>query len=305
MQKYLHSSAIFLLPFITYFIIANIIDPYNYHNLSDSPDSPDKKIAKLIEPHLFKLIEFKNNPKKNVMLGDSRSNALYSQLNSESWANLSFGGGSLEEIIQTFWWSTEICELDTILLGVNFNLYNRFNSRFWIKESLDRMDNTFAYAFNVYTGKSIFLFVKSTVSNNYANPSAPGMSKNEFWVYQLDDTAKKFYTQYAYPERYYEELEQISEYCAKNDIELIFWIPPTHIELQNKIKEYNLVEENEIFIDNIRKMGIVFNYDYNSALTSDRSNFTDPFHFNKAVATRIYSDIFGNHRSPYVMVWEP
>ena len=305
MQKYLYSCAIFLLPFLVYFIIANIIDPYNYHNVSYSSDSPEKKIAKLIEPHLFKLIEYKNSPKKNIMLGDSRSNTLYSQLNSELWANLSFGASSLEEIIQTFWWTTEMCELDSVLLGVNFNLYNKFNSRFWIKESLNRMDNPISYAFNVYTGKSIILYAKSAISKSNLNSNSHRMSKNEFWAYQLSQTAKKYYFQYAYPERYFIELEHISEYCAKNDIKLIFWVPPTHSELQNKIEEFDLVDENEMFIENLKHFGIVFNYDYKSSLTNNSSNFTDPYHYSKEVARTIYSDIFGNHLSPYVRVYTP
>ncbi len=48
----------------------------------------------------------------------------------------------------------------------------------------------------------------------------------------------KFFEKTAYPDNYYKNLCNISDYCGKNNIKLIFWIPPTHMDFQNSLKEY-------------------------------------------------------------------
>ena len=104
MKKLIKNIFFFTIHFFLYYVCIYFIDPYNYYNKGDKHEKISS-IATQIQPHLFRLTEFKNNPNKNILLGDSRSDALYSVFEDEkkqTWNNLSYGGGSLNEVIEHF-----------------------------------------------------------------------------------------------------------------------------------------------------------------------------------------------------------
>ncbi|MFO7671470.1 MAG: hypothetical protein R6W31_17560, partial [Bacteroidales bacterium] len=120
MRKFLINIGIISITLATYLIIIALIDPYNYLNVSKLVDASVKKsISEEVAPHMYKLLDFEHNPRRNILLGDSRSNSLYYTLDPSKWANMTYGGGSLKEMIQTFWWVVEKQELDTVLIGIN------------------------------------------------------------------------------------------------------------------------------------------------------------------------------------------
>ncbi len=300
MKRFIKNIIYFIIPFIIYLIIIIIIDPYNYLNINKE-NNTNNNIAENIEPHLFRLIDFQNNPKKNIILGDSRSNGLFRNISSNNWSNLSCGGSSLKEIIQTFWWATsEKEQIDTIIIGISFNLYNKYNKRFWIEETLERKKNFFSYAFNKYTFQSTLSILKSYfVKVNIINKKQ-NLSKEEYWEYVINQVSAKFFEKYAYPEKYYQELNNISKYCIQNKIKLICWIPPTHIEFQNKIFDFNLKTNNSKFISDMKKIGELYNYNYINPLTIEKNNFGDPMHSRDTILKIIYSEIFNN--KPYYAI---
>ena len=73
MRKYIKNICFFVIPFGIYFIIVYQIDPFNYYNKKNYSEKKINLIARKTEPHLYKLIDFKNNPKENIVLGDSRT----------------------------------------------------------------------------------------------------------------------------------------------------------------------------------------------------------------------------------------
>lgn len=68
----------------------------------------------------------------------------------------------------------------------------------------------------------------------------PAMSKEAFWKNQMEDTTKGFYGRCEYPHNLYEELRKIKAYCVAQQIELIFIIPPTHVDLEKQVWVYGL-----------------------------------------------------------------
>ena len=118
-----------------------------------------------------------------------------------------------------------------------------------------------------------------------ANISAPDMDVNTFWIEKIEGPAANFYKLYKYPENYYRELEKIANYCGENDINLLFYIPPTHTDLQAQITKYNLDEEDQKFHEDLQSLGTVVDFDYESWLTSHRDNFSDPFHIDISLDT--------------------
>ena len=60
------------------------------------------------------------------------------------------------------------------------------------------------------------------------------------WQYQkqLGESTKIFYGHYIYLEDLYNELVKIHDYYLAHDIEMVLIIPPTHVDLQNKVADY-------------------------------------------------------------------
>ena len=244
---------------------------------------------------MFKLIDFTRSPKRNIALGDSRTNSLFNLTEFNNYYDLAFGGGSLNEVIQTFWYAADHTELDTVLIGISFNLYNKYNTRFWVEETIERKKNFFSYAFNKYTLESSFLIVKKLLLNEQSEIGIPQSTRDEFWNYQINETAEKFYSQFLYPDNYFRDLKRISEYCKKENIHLIIWIPPSHIDFQNRINDFGLTKAQEEFKNQMRQIADVFDFDFSSELTRDKSNFKDPLHFTDEIGHQIYREMFQGH----------
>lgn len=295
MKRFYKTILIFLIPFFIYLLLVVIIDPYNYLSLFPFLDSYKKnEIAENIENHLYYIINYQNNPSKNIILGDSRSQLLIHLLESETWKSLAYGGGTLKEMIQTFWWVVEHNKLDTVLMGINLNLYNKYNKRFWVEDILEIRKNFISYAFCSYTYKSIVQFLKYSLSNREITLGIPDMSKEEFWDFQINQTAKKYFERYEYPDEYYANLKSISEYCLKHNIKLIFWIPPTHIEFQKRKEDFNLQKYDSLLVSDLKSLGEQHDFNYISKLAVNKENFGDPLHFNGNVDTIIFSELFSN-----------
>lgn len=292
MKKFLKNIGIVSIPLIIYLICIALLDPFNYLNISNLVDNSVKKsISEEVAPHMYKLLDFENNPRGNIVLGDSRSNGLYHSMDTTLWANMTFGGGSIEEIVQAFWWVIDKQKPDTVLIGLNLNLYSKLNKRFYVEQSIEALKNFISYAFNKNVFKSSFLIIKSKLGNKEIQLNQTSMSKEEFWDYQLNVTTEKFYKTIVYPENYRSDLTEIAMYCSENDIKLILWIPPTHIDFQNAIKKYNVEEMDEQFISDLKSMGELYDYNFPSKLTEDKDNFRDPLHFTHDIAVLIRDEL--------------
>ncbi|SHM33752.1 hypothetical protein SAMN04488057_101121 [Cyclobacterium lianum] len=292
MKRFIINGAIFSIPFGIYCLLIALIDPFNYLNHSQFFSQKEKEaIVQDIEPHLFKMIAFQNKPKKNWVIGDSRTNGLYEVMDKNSWSNLAYGGASLKEMIQSFWWASSLSTPDTVLMGINLSLYNKYNKRFWVEETISRKSNYFSYAFNNYTFKAAFKLAlpeKQLSDTAYRDDEAD--AKKYFWQQKLKGV-DKFYGKMAYPDEYFSQLTEISAYCQRRDIKLIFWIPPIHEDYQQLVDQYDLDEYNDRFLKDLRRLGDVFDFNENSSLTKDKDNFRDPVHFTTEIARKIEKEI--------------
>ena len=298
MKGFINNALFFIIPFVIYSMLIAFIDPFNYLNgFGITSEEKRKAIAQDREPHLYKLIAFQNDPKKKWVLGDSRSNGLYHAMDKETWSNLAYGGASLKEVVQSFWWATAIETPDTVLIGINLNLYNKYNKRFWVEETISRKSNFFNYAFNKYTFSATVGIAGSFANFEELNsPEAEDsgieekVTKGEYWYKKLSET-DKFFKNISYPDEYFEQLEEISTYCKKKGIKLIFWIPPLHKDYHDILKKYQLEKFEDKFRSDLQTFGDVFDFNYISKLTREEQNFRDPVHFNARIAREIEKEI--------------
>ena len=297
MKHFIKKNLFYSIPLIIYVLLVLFVDPYNIILKEKNQKMLELKsqISYRINYPLFKLNEYDKNPTDIILLGDSRVDKLnpevFEQLTKKKTSNLAYGGGTLAEIIETFWYATSVYDFEDVYIGINFNLYSDNNNMNRVAEAIELKNSIFPYLFNRYTLKSTILILKSLVTNEKINIEKPNLSKAEFWRYQLESSANNFYRDYKYPKEYSVHLQEISNYCNVNNIKLVFFTPPTHTDLQEKVNEFKLKKEELRFKGDLFNLGLYYDFDYPNDLTKNRDNFTDPFHYNDKVANIVVNEI--------------
>lgn len=297
MKYFIKRILIFSIPFILYIFLVIIIDPYNVFSEEQDPELIELKlkIPNLLNTPLYKLQEFSNAPTDIVLLGDSRTfnldTKVFESLTEMSTTNLASGGGSLAEIVDTFWYTTKIHDIKQVYIGVNFNQFNGFNTRNTIPETIRLKNSPISYVFSQYCVKSTFMILKSKITADTTKIWKPVVNKAEFWKYQLESTTNNFYKAYKYPSADYKKLIEIAAYCKKKSIKLVFFIPPTHVDLQQKVKEFGLVTEEKKFKTDLENLGTFYDFDYPNQITKNKDNFEDPFHSNLSICDSMINEI--------------
>ena len=299
MKRILINATILALPFLIYSLIVIIVDPYNYFKLYQfTTDEVKHQISPVLNYPLWKIIQFTNNPCENILLGDSRMGRLDIKLIEkkarEKYYNFAYDGGTIEESISTFWRAKKVIKLKKVIIGINFNNFNANDIRNRVPGALEIIDNPLLYLTNWNVLQATTLLAKEKILDAEVQIDKPSMSRKEFWNYKLNIIASRYYSNYKYPSKTYAKLTEIKEYCNKNGIEMYFVVLPTHVSLQNKIKEFGLEKDNELFLQDLRKLGPVYNFDLPSEITKKKDNFVDPYHFCviDKLTSKIINDIF-------------
>lgn len=275
------------------------IDPYNLFGISSMiNESVKMNTSRRLNYCLWKCVEFRKKPVDKILLGDSRMYNLDVQdINSQTgdiYYNFAYGGGTIPEIVDTFWYAARITKLKKVYIGLNFNLYNAKNNMNRFGDVDKILKNPIMY----FIDHNVIMSCYYNIYGQYVDGSflvgQPVGDKDSFWAHQLNATTKNFYSHYVYPSNYNANLKKIAEYCKHNNIELFFVIFPTHIELQDKIDEYGLRTEENTFKMDISKFGTVYDFDFKNKYTAMKTNFSDPYHYSNS--QQIIDEVWGGKK---------
>lgn len=285
------------MPFIIYTVLILVIDPFNYFAISDIIPYQIKNLnSRTTNYTLWKTIEFSRDPNPNIFLGDSRVAGLETK-SLEKFSGLAFydfayGGGTIEESINTFWFANSKCKLQNVFLGLNFNVYNGYDIRDRVESAKDILHNPFLYIINKDVLDAAYSCTVAFINNNYESPEKPNMSKSVFWRYKITEAVNRYFAVYSYPKYYYNQLREISEYCKNNGINLVFMIMPEHQEVLDLIKKYELNNEYNKFISDVSSLSETYNFNLINSITSNKENFKDPFHIKNSSLTFLLSHMW-------------
>jgi hypothetical protein len=298
MKKLLLKLVLFAMPFLTVALVVVWVDPYNYFSYNPQQTEIKKRIAHKVNYALWKLIEYNRNPRPNILLGDSQMGRLRSEdilkISGKEYYNFSYGGGILPEMMNTFWMAAESTKLENVYFGISFNHFNIHNN------SVNRVDsakqiikNPLLYLVNRNVLSATIKIIKDRLLEKSSQIELPPMSREQFWNYSLNVPTRRYYANYKYPKEWYGELRRISDYCHHNAINLTFLILPTHTQLQTKIDEYGLSKEYEIYLKDLSKLALIYDFNKKNQWTDDKNNFEDPRHFKSGLARELIREIWG------------
>ena len=146
MKKFIATLALALVPVLLWGALFVAFEPNNYFGLRPGT-AGNAPIARLRA--------FAQDPQPNIILGDSRmahfDMELVNEVSGERWANVSYGGASLEESIDEFYYLYQTYPgLKKVVLGVSFYTLNanyRTANRMATIET--QLKNPAAYMFNL------------------------------------------------------------------------------------------------------------------------------------------------------------
>ena len=96
---------------------------------------------------------------------------------------------------------------------------------------------------------------------------------------------------YNMSEEFWSYIEEIATWCDQNYIDLVFVIPPTIVEMQNRINDYGYGELNHDFRVRLTRLAPVLDFDFDNKLTRNLDRFTDSYHFGYKTAKLIVGEI--------------
>ena len=291
----LKKGSLFIFPIIAWMIIVVIVDPFNYFNFSEAISPQTKRSSQKLNPLLYNSINFKNNPTNSIIIGDSRirklPNKRIQELTQDTYYTLHSNAAKLNEIIDLFWFSTEHSKLKNVLIGINFNLYNKYAYANRVEDVREMINNPLIYIFNYTIAKTVCLSIKNEL---FGIPIQKKKDRDKFWNYSINTIAKQQYSKYKHPNRMLEKLQKVSNYCEENNITLTLLIVPSHMDFHDQLVKYNLIEEEKRFKSEMKEIANVIDYDFPNTLTNCKSCFSDPIHTTDSISTIIVNEIFSD-----------
>lgn len=291
----LTKGILFLSPLFLMALIVAFIDPFGFLGISlFVRDQIKKDYAIELDCVLWKSIQFEKQPMANILLGDSRMGMLdvntIQQTCGEPYFNFAYGGGTLAEAIDTFWFAANKTKLKNVYINTSLTICNSANNRNRFSDTRLILNHPIMYVINPNVIEAGYYELKAQLFHHTTRLGQPSVGRQAFWKQQLNDN---LYYKYGYPSQQIAELKKISDYCMANHIHLTFLILPTHVDLQRKILEYHLEEADRTYRKDLENMGHMLDYDYPCPLTQNYDNFADPFHFNRPTGVLVIQDIWG------------
>jgi len=108
---------------------------------------------------------------------------------------------------------------------------------------------------------------------------------------QVNKNARSDWKNFQFSEILWSQVIEISEWTKKNNVQLVFVIPPTIVEMQQRIVDFGFGELNHNFRIRLANLAPVMDFDFINPITRDINNFTDAYHFNYVAAKQIIGEV--------------
>ncbi|MEG0911259.1 MAG: hypothetical protein RSF70_06710 [Ruthenibacterium sp.] len=235
MKRILPKLALLFLPIAVYLTVFVCFEPNNYFNLrkNGSDNSPIARIR-----------AYEKNPLNHLILGDSRmahfDMALVEKAAGTPYANAAYGGASLEESIDEFYYLyAQNPAIEHVVFGLSFyTLNNNYRTQNRMKTVKTQLKNPAAYVFNLEYNLNALTVLSDTLARR---PNVEETAEHTPAEY-VDDTGAALpyrkdlmaYTEtlqpicknYTVNEAALDKLLALATFCTQKNIRLTLVFPP-------------------------------------------------------------------------------
>lgn len=308
-KKLIFKLIALFLPFIILLGAFIYYEPYDYFGLYN-----DNRGFSNPNP-IPRVRSFLNHPDKTIILiGSSRTAYLDMQTVSEyldidsSPANLAFGGASLKEQIDLFWFAVEERSVTEVYFDLSFYSFNKNYAYDRVIPVIQESEDFFMYFKNEEvqkqtreTIKNIFLSKDNSaqrpVRERTAEQKAADMQEDAQTIYNVCST-------YVFDNERLADLVEMAKYCEKNSIKLIFMCPPLYQTIWNQvIYPLDLNQYLEKYKTELSQYAPVYDMEYVSPAVLRYDDFTDGFHCTEQTQQEYIQCTFSGHGVNY-RLWQ-
>lgn len=236
-MKFFGKLALALLPVAAWLCFFIAFEPNDYFGLrgEGSLNAPVSRIR-----------AYENDMTDNVILGDSRmahfDMELVEEVSGEAWSNVSYGGASLDESIDEFYYLYELNpDIQNVVFGVSFytlnNNYRTVNRMATVKTQLE---NPAAYLFNLeYNINALTVFkdevllglpdVEETAEHTpdeYVDENGGALPFRSDLIDYAENSLAPVCENYAVNEAALERLLELAAFCEEHGVNFTVVFPP-------------------------------------------------------------------------------
>jgi hypothetical protein len=232
-----------------------------------------------------------------VIIGDSRAVSLplerIERDTGRPYLMLAAYALKLNESIDLFYYANRELPLRRAVFTLNFNEYNEYAYADRVTGVESMTHNPLAYLFNRNVAQALYFVVKASLTRRPAVSSVPPMSPDLFWNYLVTVRAREHYEKFRHPDVLEQRLREMAAFARAHGVEVTFIIVPHHEDFQRRVREFGLNSEYLRFKRDLSRLGVrVIDYDFVNAITTGRSNFRDPVHYNETIGNLMVDEVF-------------
>ncbi|MVN22041.1 hypothetical protein [Mucilaginibacter arboris] len=298
MKRFIINILLLALPIIVWGLIVVIVDPFNYFNFGIF-NKDTKKSAESLNQLMYRTIDYIHFPCENMLIGDSRTELLpidlIEKISKQKYKKLNTNAAKLNEIFELFYLAYKRKPIKRIVIGINFNMFNKYGYQNRISGLKKVLDDPLMYIYNKDVASATYVTIEQILKKKNVD-SKPPMTREEFWKWSISTKASDWYGKYEFPNLLYSELLNFDRFTKKKGIEVIFIIVPHSEEFHKRLIEFGLGEEEKKFKKIMSSLNAkVYDFDYLNSITTNKNNFRDPVHYNDSIGNLIVREIWTNN----------
>lgn len=299
MTKFIRDILFLGLPLIFWAFLVILIDPFNYFGVSSLISKETKEQNSLqVNSLLYNVIDLQHAPVENLLIGDSRTGRLpldeIQNISGKEYKKLILYGAKLNEIFDIIYLAHDKKKLNHLVIGINFSMFNEFAYNDRVKNVKEVVKNPLSYIYNRSVAQVCYFILKAVIIGKNIN-TTPGMTKEEYWKYIIENRAYQWYGRYKYSEKLQTDLLALDHFAKDNNINLTFIIIPHNQEFRNRLVEFGLSEEENRFKTLLENLNAtVIDYDFENEITLNKIYFTDPVHYTNEIGHLIVNEVWND-----------
>lgn len=253
-MKFFGKLALALLPVAAWLCFFIAFEPNDYFGLrgEGSLNAPVSRIR-----------AYENDMTNNVILGDSRmahfDMELVEEVSGKAWSNVSYGGASLDESIDEFYYLYELNpDIQNVVFGVSFytlnNNYRTVNRMATVKTQLE---NPAAYLFNLeYNINALTVFkdevllglpdVEETAEHTpdeYVDENGGALPFRSDLIDYAENSLAPVCENYAVNEAALERLLELAAFCEEHGVNFTVVFPPMDESVRVLVAQPNGIDD--------------------------------------------------------------